>query len=245
MRKLSSTVEDYIKKLYQEQQLTPDKYVPMNRLAAAMDVTAGTATTMIKNLSLQGLVEYKPRVGSYLSRKGNSMALQIFSALSSTSRPTGIWYPTTRRFMLLVVPALSDGKPIAPRRTLPASSLCDARPPGQLRPFRSLHRDCAGRHPGGADRSVWSRSGLCEDLLRPSLRPRIRFSMMLWSVFARPLGHNAAGPGPEGRDALGATAFSLPARCADDCEAIGFRPQTNLRRAVEASGEERMRLPGD
>ncbi|MBT3275521.1 MAG: metal-dependent transcriptional regulator [Spirochaetales bacterium] len=73
----TSTVENYIKKLYQEQQLLAESFVPMSRLTLSMGVAAGTATAMIKSLAKQGLVEYKPRVGSYLTERGNMMALQI------------------------------------------------------------------------------------------------------------------------------------------------------------------------
>ena len=51
----SSTVEDYVKQLYLEQQHHPGGLVPMGRLARLMDVVPGTATTMTKALADAGL----------------------------------------------------------------------------------------------------------------------------------------------------------------------------------------------
>ena len=73
----SSTVEDYLKRLYLEQQRVPDHLVPMGHLAGAMDVAAGTATAMVKALAEGGLVEYEPYVGVRLSRNGQKLALSI------------------------------------------------------------------------------------------------------------------------------------------------------------------------
>jgi len=44
----SSTVENYLKQLYLSQQDEPDKLVAMGKLAGAMGVVPGTATTMVK-----------------------------------------------------------------------------------------------------------------------------------------------------------------------------------------------------
>ena len=70
----SSTVEDYIKQLYHEQQATPGELVPMGRLAEAMNVVPGTVTTMIKALADSGLVSYEPRAGVTLTRGGEQLA---------------------------------------------------------------------------------------------------------------------------------------------------------------------------
>ena len=59
----SSTVENYLKQIYLEQQDAPEQLVPMGKLAAAMGVVPGTATTMIKALADSGLVSYEPRGG--------------------------------------------------------------------------------------------------------------------------------------------------------------------------------------
>jgi DtxR family Mn-dependent transcriptional regulator len=73
----SSTVEDYVKQLYLEQQTTKSELVPMGQLATAMGVTPGTATSMIKALSDAGLVHYEPRAGVRLSRGGIQLALHV------------------------------------------------------------------------------------------------------------------------------------------------------------------------
>ncbi len=73
----SSTVEDYVKRLYLEQQKTPGQLVPMGRLAVVMGVVPGTATTMIKALSDSNLVDYEPRVGVKLTRGGEQLALHV------------------------------------------------------------------------------------------------------------------------------------------------------------------------
>ena len=77
----SPTVENYIKQIYLEQQSPPDEaaeaLVPMGRLAAAMGVVPGTATTMVKALSDSGLVAYEPRGGVRLTRGGEQLALHV------------------------------------------------------------------------------------------------------------------------------------------------------------------------
>lgn len=73
----SSTVEDYLKQIYLEQQSRPDELVPMGRLAAAMGVVPGTATAMIKTLADSGLVNYEPRSGARLTKGGRQLALHV------------------------------------------------------------------------------------------------------------------------------------------------------------------------
>lgn len=73
----SSTVENYIKRLYLEQQHEPGQLVSMGKLASAMGVVPGTATTMVKALSDAGLVSYEPRGGVKLSRGGEQLALHV------------------------------------------------------------------------------------------------------------------------------------------------------------------------
>ncbi len=73
----SSTVEDYLKQLYLEQQNAPDALVPMGKLAAAMRVVPGTATSMVKALADSGLVIYEPRTGARLTRGGQQLALHV------------------------------------------------------------------------------------------------------------------------------------------------------------------------
>jgi DtxR family Mn-dependent transcriptional regulator len=77
------TVENYVKQIYLEQQApppgegSPEALVPMGRLAAAMGVVPGTATTMVKALADSGLVAYEPRGGVRLTRGGEQLALHV------------------------------------------------------------------------------------------------------------------------------------------------------------------------
>lgn len=73
----SSTVEDYLKHLYLEQQQHPDALVPLGRLAVAMEVTPGTVTSMVKTLAEAGLVSYEPRTGVRLTGGGEQLALHV------------------------------------------------------------------------------------------------------------------------------------------------------------------------
>lgn len=73
----SSTVENYIKQIYLEQQEDPRSLVSMGKLASAMGVVPGTATTMIKALADSGLVTYEPRGGVRLTHGGEQLALHV------------------------------------------------------------------------------------------------------------------------------------------------------------------------
>jgi DtxR family Mn-dependent transcriptional regulator len=72
----SSTVENYLKAIYQGQsQLTSGaRLVPMGQVAAALGVTPGTATTMVKALAESGLADYEPYSGVRLSAAGEKLA---------------------------------------------------------------------------------------------------------------------------------------------------------------------------
>lgn len=73
----STTVENYVKRIYLEAQHARGERVSMGRLAAAMGVVPGTVTTMVKALGEAGLVEYEPRGGVTLSREGERLALHV------------------------------------------------------------------------------------------------------------------------------------------------------------------------
>jgi DtxR family Mn-dependent transcriptional regulator len=73
----TSTVENYLKRLYTEQRENEGDIVPMGRLAAAMSVVPGTATSMVKALADSGLVEYEPRSGARLTHSGEQLALHV------------------------------------------------------------------------------------------------------------------------------------------------------------------------
>ena len=76
----SSTVENYVKQLYLEQQrLAPDgeRLVALGRLALALEVVPGTVTTMVRTLADANLVRYEPRTGVRLTRAGEKLALHV------------------------------------------------------------------------------------------------------------------------------------------------------------------------
>jgi DtxR family transcriptional regulator, Mn-dependent transcriptional regulator len=72
----SSTVENYLKAIYQGQvALAPGaRLVSMGHVAAALGVTPGTATTMVKALAESGLADYEPYSGVRLSAAGEKLA---------------------------------------------------------------------------------------------------------------------------------------------------------------------------
>jgi len=73
----TSTVENYLKQLFLEQQANEGRMIPVGRLAGAMGVVPGTATSMVKALCDSGLVEYESRVGVRLTRSGEQLALHV------------------------------------------------------------------------------------------------------------------------------------------------------------------------
>jgi DtxR family Mn-dependent transcriptional regulator len=73
----TSTVENYLKALYDEQQRIGGALVATGAVAASMNVTPGTATAMVKALAESGLVDYEPRGGVRLSAKGEKLALHV------------------------------------------------------------------------------------------------------------------------------------------------------------------------
>src|SRR2546422_11325269 len=72
----SSTVENYLKAIYQGQSALPrdQRLVSMGQVATALGVTPGTATTMGKALAESGLAEYEPYSGVRLSAAGGKIA---------------------------------------------------------------------------------------------------------------------------------------------------------------------------
>src|SRR2546422_3001898 len=71
----SSTVENYLKAIYQGQSALPrdQRLVSMGQVATALGVTPGTATTMVKALAESGLAEYEPYSGVRLSAAGRKI----------------------------------------------------------------------------------------------------------------------------------------------------------------------------
>src|SRR5688572_16202593 len=72
----SSTVENYLKAIYQGQLALPAdaRLVPMGQVASSLGVTPGTATTMVKALAESGLADYEPYSGVRLSPAGERLA---------------------------------------------------------------------------------------------------------------------------------------------------------------------------
>src|SRR3954465_10744357 len=76
----SSTVENYLKTIYLGSVGTTrsdPRLMPMGHLAAAVGVTPGTATTMVKTLAESGLVNYEPYTGVSLTRAGRRLAALV------------------------------------------------------------------------------------------------------------------------------------------------------------------------
>src|SRR5215216_3420171 len=73
---VTSTVENYLKHVLLLSQ-DGDDLVSMGALAAAMEVVPGTATTMVKALADEGLVEHQPRYGVRLTDEGRRVALNV------------------------------------------------------------------------------------------------------------------------------------------------------------------------
>jgi DtxR family Mn-dependent transcriptional regulator len=75
----SSTVENYLKAIYiGTNSLEPaQRLLPMGQLASALNVTPGTATTMVKTLAESGLVEYEPYAGVALTKAGQKLAALV------------------------------------------------------------------------------------------------------------------------------------------------------------------------
>jgi DtxR family Mn-dependent transcriptional regulator len=73
----TSTVEDYLKQILLEEQGRGEKRVPTGRLAAALAVTPGTVTAMVKALSESGLVDYEAYGGVRLTKAGRQLALHV------------------------------------------------------------------------------------------------------------------------------------------------------------------------
>ena len=74
----SYTVENYLKALLQAQSgIGPTDLVPMGRLATALGVVPGTATTMVKTLAESGLVRYEPYAGVRLTAAGEKLAAMV------------------------------------------------------------------------------------------------------------------------------------------------------------------------
>lgn len=75
----TTTAQNYLKELYQLQQRPEHASgpVPLGQLASALNVTPGTATTMVKRFADDGLIRYTPRRGARLTARGQKVALAV------------------------------------------------------------------------------------------------------------------------------------------------------------------------
>ncbi len=73
----TSTVEDYLKHILLIEERQPDARVSMGQVAAALDVSPGTVTAMMKTLADGGLVEYEPYSGVRLTAPGRQLATHV------------------------------------------------------------------------------------------------------------------------------------------------------------------------
>jgi DtxR family Mn-dependent transcriptional regulator len=70
------TVENYLKHVLLLSEGS-EALVPMGAIASALAVVPGTATTMVKALADEGLVEHQPRHGVRLTLEGRRVALNV------------------------------------------------------------------------------------------------------------------------------------------------------------------------
>jgi DtxR family Mn-dependent transcriptional regulator len=71
----SLTVENYLKAILQLVIATKSEWISTGQLAATVNVSPGTVTSMLKTLSEGGLATYKPYEGVSLTRSGKNLAL--------------------------------------------------------------------------------------------------------------------------------------------------------------------------
>lgn len=73
----SLTVENYLKAVLQISMKSDKDWVSTGSLAAALDVSPGTVTSMLKTLSDSNLAVYKPYEGVQLTESGRTLALRM------------------------------------------------------------------------------------------------------------------------------------------------------------------------
>ena len=72
----TSTVENYLKAIHHLAGAGRQP-VPVGRIAAELQVTPGTVTTMMKHLGGRALVSYQPRRGVLLTKAGRAAAVRV------------------------------------------------------------------------------------------------------------------------------------------------------------------------
>ncbi len=73
----SLTVENYLKAILQLVIATQSEWIATGQLAATVNVSPGTVTSMLKTLSESGLATYKPYEGVSLTKAGRNLALRM------------------------------------------------------------------------------------------------------------------------------------------------------------------------
>src|SRR5688572_28546024 len=73
----TSTVEDYLKTILQEEERQTGALVTMGQIAAGLKVAPGTVTAMMKTLADSGLVAYAPYSGVQLTPAGRQLATHV------------------------------------------------------------------------------------------------------------------------------------------------------------------------
>jgi DtxR family Mn-dependent transcriptional regulator len=73
----TSTVEDYLKRIYLEQDRNNGGVVSPGRIAQALGVAPGTVTAMMKTLTDSELVTYEPYAGVRLTSAGRTLAAHV------------------------------------------------------------------------------------------------------------------------------------------------------------------------
>jgi DtxR family transcriptional regulator, Mn-dependent transcriptional regulator len=73
----SLTVENYLKTILQLVIATKSEWISTGQLAATVNVSPGTVTSMLKTLAESGLATYKPYEGVSLTRAGRNLALRM------------------------------------------------------------------------------------------------------------------------------------------------------------------------
>jgi len=73
----TSTVEDYLKQIYLEQDQSAGALVSPGQIANALGVAPGTVTAMMKTLTESGLALYEPYAGVRLTPAGCKLAMHV------------------------------------------------------------------------------------------------------------------------------------------------------------------------
>ena len=73
----TSTVEDYLKRIYLEQDRTDGGIVSPGRIAQSLGVAPATVTSRMKALTDAGLVHYEPYAGVQLTAAGQKLAAHV------------------------------------------------------------------------------------------------------------------------------------------------------------------------